>query len=676
MARAGTVRHPQDGTAAARLGRRLGIVWASALAIVAAIVVVGGLWLERLDLELAHIAGALAEAAARRQDIKRIAASLPDLAQPEDAPAAIAELEDALAHLRESGIDTGDGTDAPSAGAAEPGAERHTAEMPAADGRSFGERLERVLSAVRAGEPPGPETLGELRREVAGPLLAASERGFARLAERRNALAARAHGARRLLLGGLLLTILAEALLLFRPLTRRLVVQASELERLARLDPTTGLLCRGAFLAALDRELATKRPLVLVLIDLDHFKEVNDGDGHAAGDTVLRTVAARMREVLRASDSIGRVGGDEFACLLPEVAGARPVETVVNRLRAALHEPVPFGDRLLRSGATLGIARYPDDARSADQLLRAADEALLRAKRNQRGGVGRASPDDAPRIERLIAALRALDQAGPEDRLPGLDAALQPIAVIAADPLDPAALLGFEALARWHHPTLGAIVPDELFPTAAATGRAARLGRAIRRRALAAFAGLGPEAIEGRYLAVNLAPTEVTNPDLEAELEADLGDSGLPWSALCLEITEQLLLDRVSDERLARLLRLHDRGVRLALDDFGTGSSGLAQLLRLPIDILKIDRRFVAAVTRDERAREIVRATLGLASGLGIEVIAEGIEEPAQAALLAQLGCRAGQGWLIGRPLQGEALQAFWRDRMRPAAENVVALRA
>lgn len=676
MAHAGTDSRLQDGTAAARLGRRLAIVWGSALAIVAAIVVVGGLWLECLDLEVARTAGALAEAAARRQDLERIAASLPDLAQPEDAPAAIAELEDALSRLRESGIDTGDTTDAPPAGAAEPGAETRAGEGPAADGRSFVERLERVISAVRAGEPPGADALAELRREVTGSLSAASEQEIARLAERRDALAARAHAAQRLLLTGLLLAILAEALLLFRPLTRRLVAQASELERLARLDPTTGLLSRAAFLAALDRELATKRPLALVLVDLDHFKEINDGDGHAAGDAVLQTVAARMREVLRGGDSIGRLGGDEFACLLPEVAGARPLETVVNRLRAALHEPVPFGDRLLRCGATLGVARYPDDARNADRLLRAADEALLRAKRNQRGGVGRASPDDAPRVERLVTALRVLDEARPEDGLPGLDAALQPIARIAADPLDPTALLGFEALARWHHPTLGAIVPDELFPAAAAGGRAARLGRALRRRALAAFAGLGPEAVEGRYLAVNLAPNEVTNPDLEGELEADLAEWGLPWSALCLEINEQLLLDRLSDERLARLLRLHERGVRLALDDFGTGSSGLAQLLRLPIDILKIDRRFVAAVTRDERAREIVRATLGLAGGLGIEVIAEGIEEPAQAALLTQLGCRAGQGWLIGRPLQGEALQAFWRERLRATALNVVPLRA
>lgn len=669
MARAGPVRHSRDGLAALRLGRRLAIGWTSALAILAAIVVVGGLRLERLDLEVSRSAAALAEAAARRRDLERVATALADLARGEASPAALGELGDALARLRERGGDAGEATH-------EPGAEAGAGEWPAADGRSFLQRLEWAISAVRAGEPPGADALAELRREVTGPVFAASERGIARLGERHDALAARARAAQRLLLLSLLLTILAEALLLFRPLTRRLVAQASELERLARLDPTTGLLSRGAFLAALDRELATKRPLALVLVDLDHFKEVNDGDGHAAGDVLLRTVAARMREVLRGGDRIGRLDGDAFACLLPEVAGARPLETVVNRLRAALHEPVPFGDRLLRSGATLGVARFPDDARSAEQLLRAAEEALLRAKRNQRGGVGRASPDDAPRIERLIAALRALDEARPEDGLPGLDAALQPIASITADPLDPAALLGFEALARWHHPTLGAIVPDELFPAAAATGRAARLGRALRRRALAAFAGLGPEAVEGRYLAINLAPTEVANPELEAELEADLAERGLPWSALCLEITEQLLLDRLSEEHLARLLRLHERGVRLALDDFGTGSSGLGQLLRLPIDILKIDRRFVAAVTRDERAREIVRATLGLAGGLGIAVIAEGIEEPAQAALLAQLGCRAGQGWLIGRPLQGEALQAFWRERMHSAARNIVPLRA
>lgn len=656
----------REESAAARLGRRATKAWVAALGIVAALVLAGELGLERLDRACGRLGAAIVEATAAREQIHRIAALLPELTEPENGSTTLAELESVLERLRtvsRRGAEGRTGKTIDAAGAA-PADEAPPAELDA-----FLARVERAIAAARGGEPVPPESLRRLRAEALGPGLAASARELEALERERAAVEQRAGRLRVLVLALILLAILAEGLSLFRPLTRRLVAQAAELERLARLDPTTGLLGRAAFLAALDRAVATRRPLALVLIDLDHFKETNDADGHAAGDAVLRAAAARIREVLRGGDTVGRLGGDELACLLPETAEARPLETVLNRLRIVLHEPVPFADRWLRAGATIGVARYPDDADSAERLLRAADEALMRAKRAQRGTVGRASPDDAPRIERLVAALRTLDASGPPEELPGLDAALQPVVALGTEPLERAPLLGFEALARWHHPSLGAIAPEELFPAAAATGRAARLGRAVRRKALAAFVSLGREAIAGRYLAVNLAPAEVLHGDLAAELEADLAEHGLPWSALCLEITEQILLDRVSAERLDQLVRLHERGVRLALDDFGTGTSGLAQLLRLPIDILKIDRRFVGALPRDPKAREIVRATLGLAAGLGLEVVAEGIEEPAQAAFLASLGCRAGQGWLVGRPLQGRALAEFWRDRIRAGAD-------
>jgi diguanylate cyclase (GGDEF)-like protein len=654
----------REESAAARLGRRATKAWVAALGIVAALVLAGELGLQRLDRACDRLEAAIVEATAAREQIHRIAALLPELAEPERRSAALPELERAVELLRAARTRSAADGAGSAATTADPEAAARAAELDA-----FLARAERAVAAARSGEPEPPESLRRLRAEALGPGLEASAGELEALQRERVAVEERAGMLRVLVLTLILLAILAEGLWLFRPLTRRLVAQAAELERLARLDPTTGLLGRAAFLAALDRAVATRRPLALVLIDLDHFKETNDADGHAAGDAVLRAAAARIREVLRGGDTVGRLGGDELACLLPETAEARPLETVLNRLRTVLHEPVPFADRWLRAGATIGVARYPDDADSAERLLRAADEALMRAKRAQRGTVGRASPDDAPRIERLVAALRTLDAGGPPEELPGLDAALQPVVALGTEPLERAPLLGFEALARWHHPSLGALAPEELFPAAAATGRAARLGRAVRRKALAAFVSLGREAIAGRYLAVNLAPAEVLHGDLAAELQADLAEHGLPWSALCLEITEQVLLDRVSAERLDQLVRLHERGVRLALDDFGTGTSGLAQLLRLPIDILKIDRRFVGALPRDPKAREIVRATLGLAAGLGLEVVAEGIEEPAQAAFLASHGCRAGQGWLVGRPLQGRALAEFWRDRMRTGAD-------
>ena len=668
--RARTDRHRRDGEAAARLGRWATLAWVAGLSILATLLFAGGLWLDRVERGRAQAAVAVREAEAHLGQLRHLALHLPELAEPGVPAAAPAELEAALVALRTSRARPLEGPEAPVRASGEPSAQPLEGEPPTAVAlEAFLERVAQAVAAARAGEPPERESLAELRALALGPLSAAVEQDLARLEADLKAIEGRADRLRWSVLAAILLVILAEGLLLFRPLTRRLVAQLAELERVARLDPITGLLGRAAFLAALDRALSTRRPLALVLIDLDHFKEVNDADGHAAGDALLRAAAARIREVLRGSETVGRLGGDELACLVPETAEARPLETVLNRLRTVLHEPVPFDGRQLRAGATIGVARYPDDADTAERLLRAADEALLRAKRSERGSVGRARPDDVPRVERLVRALRALDAEGPPDGLPGLDAALQPIAALTPDPRDLRAVRGFEALARWHHPSLGAIAPEELFPVAAASGRAVRLGRAVRRRALAAFAGLGRDVIEGRYLAVNLAPAEILHGDLLAELEADLAEYGLAWSALCLEIGERVLLDRVSGERLAQLERLHELGVRLALDDFGTGSTGLAELLRLPIDVLKIDGRFVAALGRDRKAREIVRGTLGLAAGLGLEVVAEGIEEPAQVALLLELGCRMGQGWLIGRPLQGEALATFWQARLRPAPD-------
>lgn len=655
------------------------MAWLAALAIVAAVAIGGGLVQDQAARRERAVAAMLAEAVARRHALAQIAAYLPALAGADDPAPALAALDDALARLP-AGRDppqSVEGGHAPPGGAPErEGSETQgLARSDAAGLDGFARRLERILASLRAGERPEAGRLAALQDELYGSLLADAERRSEALEAERAELAVWTDRLPVLVLAALLSTFPLAGWILLRPLARRLAAQSAELERLAQLDPATGLLARAAFLAALEQALQTRRPLALVLVDLDHFREVNDAEGLAVGDRMLREAAERIRAVLRSTDTVGRLGSDELACLLPEVAGARPLETVLSRLRAALNEPLAFADRTLRLKATLGVARYPDEADSAERLLRAAEGALVRAKRAQRGSVGRARAEDAPRIERLATALRALDAAQAEDALVGLDAALQPIAALLADPFDPGALLGFEALVRWYHPTLGAIAPEELIPAAAASGRAARLGRAVRRRALAAFVGLGPEAIAGRYLALNLAACELEHPELVDELEADLAEYGLPWSALRLEFTEPPRLDRLGEERLSDLVSLHERGVRLVLDDFGSASGGLAPLLRLPIDGLKIDRALVSAVTREAKARELIRATVGLAEALGLEVVAVGIEEPTQAALLAQLGCRAGQGWLIGRPLQGEALRAFWQARSRPPGENVVPLR-
>ncbi len=654
------------------------------LALLAAAAVGGGLQLHRLDREEQRLSAVAYEAARRAEAAARLEAHLEALLtalEPPltgEPPAIPSSLMQALAMMREAlgpppapSLATPPTSEAPTADSATPSAPAGGQEA------TLAARLEALAAALRPGAVIELRALARERAELVGPL----RETFARHAAVARAEAETAAG-RRTRLGLVLATVsvlavgvATAALSRLRSLRCRLAALETELGRLAGRDPVTGLASRPTFLGALETALAARRPVVLVRIDLDRLEEINSALGHAAGDAVLCATARRIAEQLRAADLAGRLGDDELACLLPEIPEDRPVETVLARLRTALQEPVPIGERTVRVGATLGVARFPEDAVDPERLVRAAGEALARAKRNGRGGIGRATAGDATRAERLARALRDLDGTDPPEAPEGLDVALQPIAALTADVEEPGALLGFEALARWHHPSLGAIAPEELLPAAAASGRAARLGRVLRRRAFAAFTGLGPEAIDGRFLAVNLAPGEVANPELEAELAADLAAFGLPWRALCLEIAEQLLVERLADDRLAALVRLHERGVRLALDDFGTGGSSLAQLLRLPIDVLKIDGRFVAALPGDPRAREIVRATLGLAAGLGLEVVAEGIEEPAQAALLAQLGCRAGQGWAIGRPLQGEALRAFCQGRSI-RDRKVAALRA
>ncbi|MCL6607515.1 MAG: bifunctional diguanylate cyclase/phosphodiesterase, partial [Geminicoccaceae bacterium] len=400
---------------------------------------------------------------------------------------------------------------------------------------------------------------------------------------------------------------------------------------------------------ALARAIEAGRSLAAIAIDLDHFKEANEHAGHAGGDALLRAAAERLGNNLRAGDIVGRVGGDEFVVFLLDVRAEAELRPIVERIRAALHEPVPLDGRLLPLGATLGVAICPEDTSDPEILLRLADEALVRAKRERRGSIGRASREDALAIEVARDLRIVLDRASPDRPPEGLAALLQPVVALGegAGP----ALLGFEALARWTHPRLGPIPPSLLFGAAADRRSAIRLGRLVRRVALVTFAALRDRLPADARLSLNLSPAEVFADGLEEEILADLEATGVPPGAFCLEITEEVLLDRVSDRRLAGLAALRERGIALALDDFGTGTSGLAQLLRLPIDILKIDRCFVRALETDGRAREIVRATSVLAGTLGMRVVAEGVETEAQARTLESLGCQAAQGFLFGRPM-------------------------
>lgn len=545
----------------------------------------------------------------------------------------------------------------------------------------------RLLDA--AAPPEGHSAAAAALRTESGALLAALDAAVplhATAGDGARSIVGRLRLAAALLM---LLLLGIEARFVVWPLERRLGVLAARLERQAATDPLTGLLSRRAFAQALGGLLEGAGPgrhVALVVVDLDWFKETNEAQGHAAGDALLCAAAERLRRCARPADLVGRLGGDEFAVALAGLTEAAAAEAPAERLRAALHGTVAHGGRTLRLGATLGVVVAPDDGGAAagavveaEALLRAADSALARARRTQRGTVAVFSGDDRARAEREAAILRAIDDGGRGGVFPGLYAELQPQIRIANGEVT-----GFEALARWEHPELGRLSPGEFLPLAERAGRMPELGVAVRASAFRAFAamraaGLVPSAPPPR-IAVNLSAAEIEHPDCVRSLERELAEAGLSPEALEVEITEEVLLDRVSDATRDRLAALRGRGARLALDDFGTGYAGLNQLLRLPLDLIKLDRCFVRGLGLDRRAEEIVRASAALAHGLGLELLAEGVETEDQLALLRELGCDAVQGFLVGRPMPPERVAGWLAEHRQgraasPAASRVVTLR-
>lgn len=656
------------------LRRRLTCCWVLALGLVALAAVGATLLTVRLALAQRDHGAIVAEAGSQRARAQRLAAFLPELLKEDPFEVELARLEVARITERLEAVFArlAAGDQAPAR--ATEALRAHYFEGPYA----LAARLARFLAGLHAllrdledGQTADAEAAAALRAEALGPLLGLLDEAVT-LHERHARAAVDRLVLASLVVGGLALVLLAAiGLGVFRPMTAGLARTVQSLSGLAHSDPLTGLANRRAVIEALSDAIAAGRELAAVAIDLDHFKEANERVGHTGGDALLVAVAGRLRQLVRSDDIVGRLGGDEFVVFLLGITDERTLQPIIERIRGVLHEPVPFEGRVLPLGATLGLALCPADARNPEVLLRIADEALLRAKRERRGSVGRARREDTLAVEIAQELRTALDASAPEFPMPGLAAALQPIVALDASP-DDVSVLGVEALARWTHPRLGPVPPALLFGTVADRESAVRLGRRVRRLALAAFATVRPAVPGGVRLWLNLAPAEVLDESLVDRLLADLEETGVAAAEITLEITEEVLLDRVSETNLARLAELRRHGTSLALDDFGTGSSGLAQLLRLPIDTIKIDRRFVAALGRDRRAAEIVRTTVALASALDMLVVAEGVETAEQTRLLAELGCAAVQGNRIGPPMAETELRRWLaRARQRARAAGV-----
>jgi diguanylate cyclase (GGDEF)-like protein len=420
----------------------------------------------------------------------------------------------------------------------------------------------------------------------------------------------------------------------------------------ARHDELTGLPNRLQFRELLDeaaeRAGAGQGRCSVMLLDFDGFKAINDTLGHQAGDDLLRVLAGRLAVVAGDEATVARLGGDEFAVLSTSAVTAGEAEELAGRLLAVFDEPVAVAGTRLRVGGSLGIALGPRQGLTGSDLMRNADIAMYAAKE---AGSGPQLYDEA--LVATSTAVLALASDLPEAiGGDGIDIAVQPIVALAGGGLH-----SVEVLARWHHPELGEIDPHTLFEAAERSGQVTALSLRILDRALL-LSRVWHDAGSSLRVCVNLAPRWLADPQLPDHVAAALAHHGLPPDVLGLEITERSVIADPT-RAIQTLARLRDLGVHLSVDDFGTGYSSLTYLSRLPVDQLKIDNTFVQSMTTNPRDHAIVSSIVHLGGALGLEVVAEGIVDPDTRAVLLELGCRLGQGYLFTRPMDPSALQAF-----------------
>jgi diguanylate cyclase (GGDEF)-like protein/PAS domain S-box-containing protein len=388
---------------------------------------------------------------------------------------------------------------------------------------------------------------------------------------------------------------------------------------------------------ALDRTRRSRRRVAVLSCDLDRFDVVNDSIGPEHGDEILVEIADRIQTVLRATDTAARLAGDEFVVICEDVLDEREAVLVADRIVAAVREPIEVGGRSVVLSMSIGIALSSAPSGDAMALLRDAGAALHRAKENGRGGWDVVDDDLRRRaVDRLDIehALRAGLAHG------DLRLHFQPIV-----DLRTGATVGREALVRWQHPTRGLLGPAWFLPIAEETHLIEDVGRWVLTRA-AHVAAASPEL---GYVAVNVSPSQVMRAGLLADVESTLAASGLEPKNLVIELTESVMLGAAPAGR-KELHRLDDLGVRLVVDDFGTGFSALSYLRDLPVSGIKVDRSFTAGLGHDAQCERIVEALTGLAHGLGVDLVAEGVETEQQRAMLAEIGCQHAQGYLFGRP--------------------------
>ncbi|MCS4309082.1 diguanylate cyclase (GGDEF)-like protein/PAS domain S-box-containing protein [Rheinheimera pacifica] len=419
--------------------------------------------------------------------------------------------------------------------------------------------------------------------------------------------------------------------------------QEQKIHQLAYIDELTGLANRRMFLDRLQLSLANahrhKHKLAVLFLDLDLFKRINDTLGHQAGDQALKEVASRISATVREGESVARLGGDEFTILLPEVTDASTVEHLAKRMICQIEKPVRLLGQEFFLTTSIGIAVYPQDGCTAEQLVKHADVAMYQAKsggRNQycfyQASAGQQNADELKLEQALREALR----------LQQLDVHYQP-----KFELTTKKLVGFEALVRWQHSELGTVSPALFIPLAEKLGLISALGEQVLQRVCLQLQQWQDFAIP---VSVNVSALQLADTDFVTRLHRIVQLAAIAPQLIELELTESCLIPEQAEQTLNQLTQLKALGFKLSIDDFGTGYSSLSYLRRLPIDTLKIDQSFVQDLPGNISACQIASAIIAMGKALGLDVIAEGIEHQQQLDFLLQAGCDKGQGYLVSPP--------------------------
>jgi diguanylate cyclase (GGDEF)-like protein/PAS domain S-box-containing protein len=438
------------------------------------------------------------------------------------------------------------------------------------------------------------------------------------------------------------------------------------LRRAAYHDDLTGLPNRRLFIErlreALDDTSGRSGRVGLLVLDLDHLKHINDQFGHDAGDALLKEFGQRLRRVVRASDTVARLSGDEFAVILPDVAGADSVAAVAQALLARMQEPLTHKGKALDCRTSIGGAISAEHSRSAEELLKQADLALYSCKAAGRGLFAMFQPAMRDEAQKAASALEVARQAV---ALGWIEPFYQPKVELASGKL-----AGFEALLRWRHPRMGIQPPNILAPAFDDTELGIALGNRMLSCVIRDMRHWLDAGLDVGRISINASSAEFRRDDYAQRVLDHLREAGIPPGRFGVEVTETVFLDHNVEHAQKTLRALSEGGVSIALDDFGTGYASLSHLKLFPVNVLKIDRSFVDGLETDTDDAAIVKAVLSLGQSLDIRTVAEGVETAAQALFLREHGCDLGQGYHFGRPMPAEQVLPFMTSCAPDAGED------